>query len=175
MQRTSIDPEILQTVLESAPNALAKGQAQFFTPIPFAQNCAAALPHYRPLIADLTCGNGQFLAGAANETTVHRLGLDIQRQAKKACEFVSAQGDITLAYPLLVEAEVEFDLLVLNPPWDLHWTKDRLAVLAESSCVNVRDAFAAVKGERAESKTLRGIGKTLVGQIRGRKGKSKRR
>ena len=37
------------------------------------------------------------------------------------------------------------------------------------------NAFAAVKGERAESKTLGGIGKTLVGQIRGRKGKSKRR
>src|SRR5437016_3999131 len=77
MQKSNINPEILQPMLESATNAADKGQSQFFTPIAVGQLLAAALPKCRPALADLTCGAGHLLQAAANDTTLALLGSDI--------------------------------------------------------------------------------------------------
>ena len=65
-------------MLDSAANAVHKGQAAWLTPPAWAEALALALPSYRPVIVDLTCGNGQLLAGASAPGTFHRLGCDIE-------------------------------------------------------------------------------------------------
>ena len=58
-RKTSIAPANLQQMLDSASNAGVKGQAQYHTPGHWAEVLALALPAYRPVLVDLTCGNGQ--------------------------------------------------------------------------------------------------------------------
>ena len=53
-RHTAIAPANLQAVLDSAANAVHKGQAAWFTPIPWAEALALALPTYRPVMVDLT-------------------------------------------------------------------------------------------------------------------------
>jgi hypothetical protein len=160
-QKTNINPSIYQEMLDSASNAGAKGQSQFFTPLDLAQQLAIPLPKYRPSITDLTAGNGQLLHGAANETTTTLLALDIdpvpfakpKSPSPNQCSGLSPLhqnlshskiiGDLTLASPLLEEVAWRADLFVLNPPWDLHWHRNRLAFLLESDLPSVRTAFAA--------------------------------
>ncbi len=78
MQKTSIHPEILQPVFESAANAADKGQSQFFTPLPFGRALARALPKIRPTIVDLNCGAGhRLLQTSALAQTQRLLGADI--------------------------------------------------------------------------------------------------
>jgi|GEM_PF-4253768 len=103
--RTSIAPSALQAVLDSAPNAHLKGQAQFFTPIPFARDIAQHLPRYRPLILDLTCGNGQLLAGAANGSTRYLLGCDID-----PCPLAKPRA---AEHPNLSQSKITLDLTLL--------------------------------------------------------------
>ena len=50
MQKTSINPQIVQEVLDSAANAADKGQSQFFTPLDFGRSWPRACPisrHHR--------------------------------------------------------------------------------------------------------------------------------
>jgi hypothetical protein len=152
MKKTNINPEILQTMLESAVNAADKGQSQFFTPAAFGQALAAALPKPRPGLIDLTCGRDDLLQAAANPTT-HLLGADIDPCRPRPKDPPRPEGlpvsrvtrDLTRLYPLLVDLNARFDCLVLNPPWRLFWHRDRLAALAESDCPAVRNAFAAAE------------------------------
>lgn len=60
-----------------AKNAANKGQAQYFTPPAWAKLLAKPLCPFRKTIVDLTCGNGQLLAGARTSDSVC-LGLDIE-------------------------------------------------------------------------------------------------
>ncbi len=154
---TAINPAIYQQMLESAPNASAKGQAQYFTPLDWARVLALPLPRYRPVIVDLNCGNGQLLQGAASHTA-HLLGCDIDpgrpepRAPGLAPNFVPA--DITKFSALLREVQFQADLFVLNPPWDLHWPRARLAELADSACSAVADAYANQDDHRQSKKFL---------------------
>lgn len=156
MQRSSINPSILQTVLDSASNAGAKGQAQWFTPRAWASLLAKPMPAHRPCVVDLSCGRGDFLGGAANETTRHRLGCDIDPEhlpnsprpsdgrgagGEGKHSFIAA--DLTLFAALLHDVQFSADCFVLNPPFDLHWQRRRLDFLAGSHNENVRAAFAA--------------------------------
>jgi hypothetical protein len=43
-QKSNINPEILQDMLESAKNAAEKGQSQFFTPLDLARQLVTAMP-----------------------------------------------------------------------------------------------------------------------------------
>lgn len=152
-QRTAIAPAILQSFLESAPNATDKGQAQFFTPLEIGTKLASALTDFRPVITDLTCGAGHLLAAAANQSTHCLLGVDIDpcrldpAILRESFEHIAkTTGDVTLLYPLLKEVGFTADLFVLNPPWDLHWYRDRLSTLEKSDLPAVREAFAARDG-----------------------------
>src|SRR5262245_8217924 len=171
MQAQQIDLAILQPMLESARDALEKGQAQYFTPPALAAELARPLPALRPVIVDLNCSAGDLLRGAANSTTKTLLGCDIDpctgsraraasadsssssasrpridyddEDGKRGWKIHRITADLTRFYPLLHEVDWRADLFVLNPPWDLHWRKDCLNALAESYCSAVRDAFAA--------------------------------
>jgi len=140
--KSHIIPARLQEVLASAANAALKGQAQWFTPLPWSRILALPLPRYRPVITDLTCGNGALLDGAANHSKL--LGIDIEAVDSR---FVAA--DLTQFFPLLHAVKWQGDLFVLNPPWDLHWYRDRLQGLKESDCPAVRQAFAVHDGRVA--------------------------
>src|ERR1051325_7934122 len=149
MERTQINPEILQPVLESATNAAQKGQAQFFTPLSLAQRLAEDLPAHRPTLCDLSCGAGHLLHGCANESTRNLLGCDVDtcrgqrvEGARQCVERIT--GDLTLIFPLLCEIGWHGDLFVLNPPWDLHWHRERLQALGQSEVAAVREAFAGL-------------------------------
>ncbi len=145
MRKSSISPAVVQTLFDSASNAADKGQAQWFTPVEWARALALPLNGFRPVIADLTAGNGQLLAGAGKRSDL--LGCDLEPCAQSpatAKHFVPA--DITRFYQLLRAVNWQCDTFVLNPPWDLHWYRDRLAGLAESECAAVREAFAAHDG-----------------------------
>ena len=80
--RSTITPAALGAVLDSAANAAQKGQAQYSTPVAWAQALALPLPGYRPVLVDLTCARGDLLAGASAPGTYHRLGCDIQASAE---------------------------------------------------------------------------------------------
>ncbi len=164
MQKNQIKPAIYQELLDSAKNAGAKGQAQYFTPPDFARPFAAHLPGARPLIVDLASGAGDLLHACRNATTELLLGCEIDSsQSIKPAEGLPRRSseseggstkirahqitaDLTRLYPLLTEANFEADLFVLNLPWDCHWYRDRLAGLADSSLPAVREAFAAHDG-----------------------------
>jgi predicted RNA methylase len=159
-KKSNINPQILQQMLESSPNAAEKGQSQFFTPHPFGAALAAALPRDRPTIVDLNCGAGWLLQASANDTTKDLLGSDIDPCKAAKVDRPALRGeagsqrepahlpvnrlthDLTLLYPLLREVEWEADLFVLNPPWRLWWYRDRLKDLAHSEVDAVREAFA---------------------------------
>ncbi len=166
MQRTQINPEILQAMLESASNAADKGQSQWFTPFAFGQKCAQALPVNRPHILDFNCGAGHLLQASANKTTLELLGADIDpcRSAKLKVQNAESKNsplstlnsplpinrithDATLLAPMLQEVNGAADLLVLNPPWRLFWHRSRLQHLLESEVLAVRDAFAGVEAD----------------------------
>lgn len=161
MERTNINPEIFQDMLESASNAGAKGQAQFYTPPEWAAVLALPLPRQRSAIVDLNCGAGHLLRGAGNKTTETLLGADIDPVAAAPpkldgpCPLAKLNrvtADATLFYPMLREISWRADLWVLNPPWDLHFwrSKDRLGCLAESELSAVREAFSAHDGRVPE-------------------------
>jgi hypothetical protein len=157
MHKSSIAPSAIQTLFDSAANTASKGQAQWFTPFEWARVLSLPLNDYRPVIADLTCGNGQLLQGAAEgrwqmEDGKNRkpvlLGCDLETPSPVSqllsANFITA--DVTRFYPLLCAVDWKCDSFVLNPPWDLHWYREPLAKLAESECPAVREAFAAHDG-----------------------------
>lgn len=137
-RRTAIEGQNLQEHLNSARNAAAKGQAQYETPLEWADAIGAALMPNRPIITDLSCGSGSLAAGVANNSTDFILGVDIENcknvspEARCHAEMIRIHSDVTVAARLLDEVKFRADLFVLNPPWDLHWYKERLSFLKGS-------------------------------------------
>lgn len=146
-----LDLDVLGEALASSPAVLRKGLAQFETPPEIAAALCTALNPCRPTVADLQCGHGSLLRAAANVSCGTLFGLDIDPsarigdhcratapvataggapalQSRKApwrnCQRHIIHGDCTQVVPLLEEAGVRFDLLVLNPPWGLRWISD---------------------------------------------------
>lgn len=146
MNKNQIANSIIQDVFESAANAADKGQSQWFTPLEWAKILALPLARYRSAITDLTCGNGQLLAGASKRAEL--LGCDIEKTTDGI-----VHADVTRFYTLLRAVKWKCDLFVLNAPWDLHWYKSSrtathgiqtgLAALAESQLPAVCAAFNA--------------------------------
>jgi hypothetical protein len=153
MNRTQIPNQILQEHLEASTNALEKGVAQFETPLEWAGPMGIPLPTHRPTLIDLNCGHGQLLQGIANHTTKHLLGVDIdpchlvkadRPDRDDRIQRVKINGDVTLVADLFRKINLEGDLFVLNPPWDLHFHRDRLKFLFQSDCEAVAAAFNGI-------------------------------
>jgi hypothetical protein len=178
MQKTNINPESLQAMLESASNAADKGQSQFFTPVAFGQWLASALPKTRLTLVDLTCGAGHLLQACANSTTTSLLGADIDPcriaswEAPPASEragpplgapaISKIPRDLTLLAPVLKEIQFQADCFVLNPPWRLYWHRDRLAHLQQSNCTAVRLALQATEDPYQGSCPIEAIDSTIA-------------
>lgn len=145
--KSGISANCVEEMLDSAENAAATGQGQFESPIELALAIKSPLPEFRDHIVDLTGGHGNLVAGLMADTTQHGLVCEIQPmqstriRTQHAFDWHRITADVTKLYSLLVEAEWCGDLFGLNPPFGLHWPKERLAALAESSCHAVRTAF----------------------------------
>lgn len=165
--KSSIAPDALQQVLDSARNAGQKGQSQWHTPHEWGKALSLPLPDLRPVIVDLTCGNGALLHAAALRGS-KLLGCEIQRfpvESRKSKDESQTEpstldprpsvaieritGDVTSVFPLLKQVKFDADLFVLNFPWDTHFYRSKLALLAESEEAAVQAAFAAHDGRTA--------------------------
>jgi hypothetical protein len=71
MQRTNINPEIFQAMLDCAPNAAAKGQSQFFNPTDFGRSLT--LPGRRLPGAPRTDPGGRFSRTGLFKSTRSRM------------------------------------------------------------------------------------------------------
>ncbi len=175
MQRSSIHPSIFQAFFDSASNAADKGQAQWFTPPEWGKVLSRPLARYRPVIVDLCCGDGRLLQSARVRGS-QLLGCDIQgedrgskiedgkdRNPSSILHSLSSfvQCDVTHFFTLLHAVKWEADCFVLNPPWDLHWYRERLSPLAHSECDAVREAFAQPDG-RLSKETIDSTAATLM-------------
>lgn len=132
MKRQSVTPSSLTS---QASNSARKGLQQYFTPEPWARALSYALPTLRRTVADLHCGDGSLLRGIANMTTREVAGLDLDPLATTGGPKTwqashpalpmplreMAHGDVLDFYPLAMEAELAFDLIVANPPFSLNW------------------------------------------------------
>lgn len=142
MNKNKINANVLQELFDSASNAGAKGQAQYFTPADWAKVLSLPLNKHRPVVVDLTAGDGSLLRGARNYGGVKLLGCEIE--PSEGSDFVTA--DITKFYPLLHAVNFAADCFVLNHPWDMHWYRDSLMKLAESYVPGVPLAFLEEDG-----------------------------
>jgi|GEM_PF-3441456 len=139
----------LGAFLDSATNAIDKGQQQFYTP----PNLAAAL--FKPLeglghnwILDPHCGSGHLLGASGMP---FRYGIDIDhRSAKSMADHDSEdvtyriqQADFTHWFPLAAEIDFKADLICMNPPFSLRWHADRLAALGRSDLPGIADTYRA--------------------------------
>jgi len=167
MQKSNINPEILQQMLDSAANAAEKGQSQFFTPLDLARTLTNSLPKCRTTVTDLNCGAGALLQACVTRDTYALLGNDIDPHRPKveglerASHIERISQDATLFYGQAKEVKLVCDLFVLNPPWGLWWWRERLADLANSRLMAVRDAFAVVEA-RAPKGTIDSTIATLM-------------
>lgn len=144
---SGIRAECVQSVLDSASNGADKGQAQWFTPIELGHVLGMFLPKTRPVIADFSCGAGHLLLGVASDTDT-LLGVDVDpiRTVRNSggVNVEKITGDICKVYGLLAHVGTQFDLIVQNPPYDLHWYRENLKALANSTLGTVRSAFNGV-------------------------------
>lgn len=143
MRQNKINPQITQDLLESAPNALQKGQAQYFTPKDTARILRKPLPHERDLMCDFSCGDGALLdTDSGYAWAEDLLGADIDdcRERRRHVDFIHI--DCTLLYPLMRQIDWRCPLFLLNPPWGLHWKRERLDGLKDSSLPAVQAAYA---------------------------------
>lgn len=132
-----LDGQSLQPFLDSADNAAAMGQRQFFTPPGLAK--ALFLPLSRLNVqacVDLQHGNSTLLDASGAE---HRLGIDIDARFNTGLS--RYQADTTRWYPLAMQAGFRADLITLNPPFSLTWYADRLGDLATSTLPGISHAF----------------------------------
>lgn len=154
----SIQNANLGTFLDSATNAIDKGQQQFFTPRSLAAALTVPLAGAHTWSFDPNCGSGHLLTSSG---TTDRYGLDIDHRCttrpktdEKGVHYHLAQADITKWYPIASEVDFRADLITLNPPFSLRWHADRLAPLAASRWPNVRLAFDAWKSNGTIDSTL---------------------
>ncbi len=153
--RSAVGAASAQDLFDCASNAGAKGQAQYHTPDRFGEFVSLLLTPVRHTLADLTAGNGSLLRAARlRDSRLFAVELDPLAAGAIAVTDGSRSanvltGDVTQLGPLLLEAGFEADVWVLNPPWDLHFYRDRLAALENSTVAAVRTAFAAHDGRTA--------------------------
>jgi hypothetical protein len=160
---TKIQNANLGTFLDSATNALDKGQQQFFTPRTLAEALFTPLARAHTCILDPNHGSAALLNASG---MAHRYGLDIDhrsiKQPKQDNPDVTwnlTQADFTRWFPIAKEINFQADLIALNPPFSLRWHADRLAALEDSDKPNVRHAF---KEWRSSNRTIDSTAASLL-------------
>lgn len=103
---------------------------QFFTPHLLAKFLIDCLkPNKHDLVADLTCGMGNFFNYMPNEVNVYGNELDIK--AYKVARFLYPDANITNQDIRLYSPEISFDIVLGNPPFNLRWKVDNNEYLSQ--------------------------------------------
>lgn len=104
-------------------------QGQFFTPSCLCELVVSCLKlSETDLIADLTCGMGNFFNFMPTESNVYGCELDIK--AYKVAQFLYPQANLHWGDIRSYEPEVRFDYVVGNPPFHLEWWVDGIGAVA---------------------------------------------
>lgn len=93
---------------------------QFFTPgriCEFLVNCVKPSPH--DLVADLTCGMGNFFNFMPNETNIY--GVEIDIKAYKVSKYLYPEANLAAEDIRFYNPDVRFDIVFGNPPFNLKW------------------------------------------------------
>jgi predicted RNA methylase len=150
-----IQNENLQEFLDSAANALEKGQQQFYTPRNLAEALCRPLPAMRrELVLDMNFGCGNLALGAA---ATHALGLDIDHRVTRSlvppenAKWSVMPADVTHWFPIAAEIGFTAPFILLNPPFSLKWHAPRFADALRNSDIPAISAAAATFGDHADS------------------------
>lgn len=152
MRKQSLQLDNLGAVLGAAKNAAQKGTQQFETPLPMARALMRPLTGFRGVITDLTCGHGNLLAAASNDTTRHVVGVDLDPTATALPHGVNLDprpkphclhADLNTVVPLLRDVSWKADLIVLNPPFSLQWADGDSSMV----CWELAQEFLTTNGE----------------------------
>jgi type I restriction-modification system DNA methylase subunit len=98
----------------------AVDQGQFFTPHQLCRFIVACIkPRENDLIADLTCGMGNFFNYLPNEKHVY--GVEIDSQAVKVARYLYPAAHISTEDVRFYHSKTAFDIVLGNPPFNLSW------------------------------------------------------
>lgn len=93
---------------------------QFFTPPHLCEFVTSCLkPSCHDLIADLTCGKGNFFNFMPMETNLY--GCELDAKAVRVARFLYPDAAIECGDIRSYQPEVRFDYVVGNPPFHLKW------------------------------------------------------
>ena len=115
------------TAFSAAKKELENGQ--FFTPPPLCEMVVSAL-HLSDidLVADLTCGMGNFFNFLPNENNTY--GCEVDPSACAVAQKLYPQAHIVQGDIRSYESQTHFDFILGNPPFHLRWTMPDATVMA---------------------------------------------
>ena len=94
---------------------------QFFTPPPLCEFVMACLkPSEMDLVADLTCGMGNFFNYVPVQSNAY--GCELDPNAYKVARYLYPKAALTQGDIRTYAPEQRFDYVVGNPPFHLHWS-----------------------------------------------------
>ncbi len=139
--KSGLTGQSLQMFLDSATNAIDKGQAQYFTPEPVANELIRFINPYgqTQIVLDPLAGDGSMLNATQSVT---KLGIELDGRFAKPLrnnpEFPTGKttithADYTLWQELAGKIEMRFPLIVTNPPFGLQWHGKRFDWLRSGS------------------------------------------
>ena len=103
---------------------------QFFTPHTLSKFLVECLkPSQFDLVADMTCGMGNFFNWLPNQSNVYGCELDIK--AYKVAKFLYPEANITADDIRCWEPSVKFDHILGNPPFNLKWSVGKEEYLSQ--------------------------------------------
>lgn len=120
-------------------------QGQFFTPPSLCRSIVDTLqPQADFLIADLTCGTGNFFNCLPSEQNIY--GCELDSNAFTVCRYLYPQARITKGDFVYYQPETKFDLIVGNPPFNLrtHLGVSQYAYLQKAAGLLQYGGIAAV-------------------------------
>lgn len=95
-------------------------QGQFYTPHKLSQFLVECIrPLEKHIIADLTCGMGNFFNYVPNEMSVY--GTELDSKSYKVAKYLYPNANIENKDIRLYEPNVKFDVIFGNPPFNLKW------------------------------------------------------
>ena len=101
----------------------AAENGQFFTPPPLCEFVAACLKlSDMDLVADLTCGMGNFFNYVP--VAANAYGCELDAKAYKVARYLYPEANLTLGDIRTYEPEPRFDCVLGNPPYHLRWHLD---------------------------------------------------
>ena len=103
---------------------------QFFTPPALCRLVSDCLqPSEQAIIADLTCGMGNFFNFMPTESNLY--GCELDSKAYKVASYLYPNANLENADIRTYQPSIRFDYVVGNPPFNLRWYEDGEEVLSQ--------------------------------------------